>query len=228
MFQIQMQSIFAMYDIFHKYPQFEEEFGPKLVVLSNYSLMTADIHSSVPIRSLAELKGKTIGSQDENGVKILEAIGANAALMPHTDMYVAAERGVIDGALIPWGFLYGDKLYEQLMYHSELNMSPVPFAYVMNRETFEKFTPEEQANLKRSWFDLPRPTVSRNVKVVVTRVMSLEGQEFFEFPAADYVEISKLTKPLVDEWANNMEDLGYPGKEIVQYAKQVSDGYLQN
>ena len=223
-----MQSVFTAYEFFHAYPQFADEFGPKLEVLSNYSLMTADIHSTMPIRSLNELKGKTIAGMDEGAVKILNSIGANGIVMPHPDMYVSAERGVIDGALIPWGFIHGEKLYEQLMYHTELNMNPVAFAYVMNRETFEKFSPEEQANLKRSWFDLPRPTMSRNVKININQIPTLTGQEFIEFPAEDYAEISKLTAPIVDEWVSAMENLGYPGREIADFAYRWADGYMKH
>jgi TRAP-type C4-dicarboxylate transport system substrate-binding protein len=228
LFADQMQSIFTSYEVFHEFPQFADEFGPQIVVLSNYSLMTADIHSTMPIRSLDELKGKTIAGMDEGAVKILNSIGANGIVMPHPDMYVSAERGVIDGALIPWGFIHGEKLYEQLMYHTELNMNPVAFAYVMNREAFEQFTPEEQANLKRSWFALPRPTMSRNVKININQIPTLTGQEFIEFPSEDYAEISKLTAPIVDEWVSAMNDLGYPGREIADFAYRWADGYMKH
>jgi TRAP-type C4-dicarboxylate transport system substrate-binding protein len=231
LFQIQSQSIFAMYDIYHMYPQFEAEFSPKVKVLSNFSLMTSDIHSTIPIRSLAELKGKTIVAQDETTVKILQALGANASVMPGPDMYLAAERGVIEGGVVPWGFVDGEKLYEQFKYHTQLNISPVCFAYVMNMDTFNKFTPEEQANLERSWFDLVRPTISRNIHVVLRGMqtyLAQPDQEIISFPAADYEQIKALTKPIKDAWVAKLNDKGYPGQEILDNASMLAQAYLEN
>jgi TRAP-type C4-dicarboxylate transport system substrate-binding protein len=229
LFQTQSQSIFAMYDLYHKYPQFEKEFDPKVVVLSNFSLMTSDIHSRMPIRTLADLKGKNIVAQDETTVKILSALGANASIMPGSDMYLAAERGTIDGSVVPMGFFDGEKLYEQEKFHTQLNISPVAFAYVMNRNTFNKFTPTEQANLERSWFTLVRPTMSRNVGVIIKSATTyMATQEVFTFPKEDQDKIKELTKPMYDDWVKAMDAKGYPGADILKDAQLWCDAYLGN
>jgi TRAP-type C4-dicarboxylate transport system substrate-binding protein len=156
-------------------------------------------------------------------------LGANPSIMPGSDMYLAAERGVIDGSVVPWGFVDGEKLYEQEKYHTQLNISPVAFAYVMNRDTFNKFTPTEQANLERTWFTLVRPTMSRNIGIIIKSVNTyLATQEVISFPQSDYDQIKSLTKPIFDDWVSKMNALGYPGADILKDAQLWADAYLGN
>ncbi len=229
-FQTQDQSVFVAYELFQKYPQFAAEFGTN-VVLSNHSLMTSNIHSRQPIRSLADLKGKAIVAQDDTSVKILKLLGANASIMSGGDMYMAAERGVIDGALVPWGFVDGEKMYEQLKCHTEIHLSPVAFCFIMNKDTFNKFTPTEQANLKCQWFNLVRPTIHRNLLTVdkaYTTYLTAVDQQMFTLSADDQAMVKKLTAPVNDDWAAQMTAKGYPGQDIVKDALRWSDLYLKN
>ena len=87
----------------------------------------------------------------------------------------------------------------------------------MNRNTFNKFTPQEQVLLKellgyryRFW-DLPR----HNVFSAKAIMEGYPADSFFYLPDADYAMLEETFRPEWDIWAEKMEGEGYPGKAIL-------------
>lgn len=229
LFETQAGSVPVIVELHRKYPQFEEEFGPDIKLLSNMGLMTSDIHSVTPIRSLADMKGKTFVAQNEVTVKALKLIGIDASVMPAPDVYVAAERGVVDGIVTAWGWIQSMRLYEVLPYHTELNICPMPFALVMNRATFEEFTPEEQSNLELIWDELAHAQMYKNILDRIRQNATyLADQPSLVLPAEDYEHVSEAVKPLLDDWAEAREAEGLPGKAILEDALLWADAFGNN
>jgi len=227
--QSQAQSVPVLVQLHAKYPQFEEEFGPDIKLLSNMGLMTSDIHSTTPIRSLADMKGKTFVAQNEITVRALKLMGVDASVMAAPDVYVAAERGVVDGIVTAWGWIQSMRLYEVLPYHTELNICPMPFALVMNRATFEKFTPEEQSNLELIWHQLAHAQMNKNILDRIKQNETyLADQPMYVLPAEDYEFIKESVMPMLDEWAEAREAEGLPGKDILEDALLWADAFANN
>jgi len=229
LFENQAGSIPVIVELHRKYPQFEEEFGPDIKLLSNMGLMTSDIHSVTPIRSLADMEGKTFVAQNEVTVKALKLIGIDSSVMPAPDVYVAAERGVVDGIVTAWGWIQSMRLYEVLPYHTELNICPMPFAIVMNRDTFEKFTPEEQSNLELLGYEFAHAQMYKNILDRIRQNETyLADQPMFLLPAEDYEHVSEAVRPVLDDWAEAREAEGLPGKDILEDALLWADAFGNN
>ena len=133
-----------------EFPQMADLFTiqDNVVDLGTYVAMGSQLHTRAPIRSLADLKGKVFAAQDPAGAKALEMLGASASVMIGSDAYLALQRGSVDGVLCAWGWVNNFKLNEVTKYHTLLNLNPGSYSEVMNRDSFDKLTPVEQARLK--------------------------------------------------------------------------------
>jgi len=115
-----------------------------VVELATFVAMGSHLHTGEPVRQLSDIKGKVFAAQDSAGVKVLEKLGASASVMVGPDAYLALQRGAIDGVLCAWGWVNNFKLNEVTTYHTLMNLNPGTYSSVMNKDTWEKLTPEEQ------------------------------------------------------------------------------------
>ena len=65
------------------------------------------------------LKLRTLGGPP---IEMAKALGASPALLPMPDMYQALDKGVFDGAAVPWEAIHAFRLYEVAK-----NVTMVPF-----------------------------------------------------------------------------------------------------
>lgn len=228
LFPVQMLSMPVVLDLYREYPQFEAEFGDKVETIGTHVLMSSDLHSRMPIRSLADLKGKMILCQNESSAEALQLLGASTSVTPITDMYTTLERGVGDGCVVAWGSMSSWKLYEVAPYHSIVGISPVMFIYTFNKDTFNKFTPQEQTNLKMLWPWMSYGISFKNITNLLAQENTYlleEPQELIYWSPEDLQAMQDLFVPLHEKWIVEMEAKGYPGREIYDRAKELIATY---
>jgi TRAP-type C4-dicarboxylate transport system substrate-binding protein len=219
----------AFMDLFEKYPQFEEQFSPKVKYIATCQFLLSDLHTIKPVRSLEDLKGMKIGCQTPESARAMELLGASASTIPWTDMYVQLERGVVDGVIAAWAIVNITHLHEIAKYHTLLRLSPGIAHWLFNRNTWNKFTPEEQEK-----FMLLGPWLSNKTdwSVAVTshdmrykEITPENGQTTIELSPSDKAKIKKLFKPLWDEWVERMKSKGYPAEAILQDTLKWTEMY---
>lgn len=213
-------SMEVLWELHRLYPCFEEQFDPKLKYMLSTPTTGCHINSSMPIRTLAEMEGKVITSDSALGLRALELMGASPVHMTGFESYTAAERGVIDGSLNGFDTVGATKLYEQFHYHTLVGLCPVVACWVFCRDTWDKFTPEEQLRLELVFKDFAFMYTAR---LLDTAVFGYEectkpGQEIITWSTADMDKMKELLRPVWNEWAEDMEELGYPGKAILDDA----------
>lgn len=213
-------SMAVFWELHRLYPCFEEQFDPKLKYMLSTPAAGCHIHSKMPIRTLAEMEGKTITSDSALGLRALELMGAAPVHMTGFESYTAAERGVIDGSLNGFDTVSATKLYEQFDYHTLVGLSPVVACWVFCRDTWDKFTPEEQLRLELVFKDFAFMYTARGVDCNVDgyEQCTKPGHEIIRLSTADMDKMKELLRPVWDEWAEEMEKSGYPGKAILEDA----------
>ena len=220
----------VMNELLRQYPQFEEQFSPKVKYLSTQVHMRADLHSDVPIRTLDDIKGKVIACDSASVAEALGALGASASVMPVPDMYLAMQRGVIDGTVQAWGSFYTYHMEEVTQYHTLISISPGVSLWFWNMDNWNKFTPEEQQKLELLAPRLQETVVVGNVvssmEVRMEKVTPEHGHELIEWSKEDMDRMRELFRPMWNEWAEEMEELGYPGQDILRDAERLIAGYV--
>lgn len=130
-----------------------DKFG---VVAMPLFIRTAEVflHSRKPVRTLEDLKGlklRTAGAW----LEISRGMGAAPVTMPGGDVYAALERGTIDAT--EWGTLWEDispgfHRVTKYVIIPGVHQPTAPFELVINKDTWAKFSPEDQQIIKDAAF----------------------------------------------------------------------------
>lgn len=215
--------------LYEKYPEMKKQFSPKVKHISTQVHMRTDLHSSEPIRSLADLKGKVIGCQDEKTAVAMSKLGASATKMLVPDMYHSVERGTIKGTVQAWGSVASQHMYEVVKYHTLIGIGTGTSHWMWSQKTWDKFTPEEQAKLAKlgPWLQngVVQGNIDMRVAVLDKFIVPEKGHEMIVWSDEDMKKMRELFKPMWDKWAEDMEAKGYPGKKILKDAIRLIKAY---
>jgi len=216
--------------LFKKYPIIKKQFSPKVKHIASQVHMRADIHSRVPIRSLAELKGKVIGCQNPKIAEALERLGASVSVIKLSEAYTSLERGVIDGVACAWGSVNVFRFYEVTKYHTLIGISPATSHWFFSLKTWNKFTPDEQERLEllAPWFQhrILTGNVKGSMDARFNKCTPEKGHELINWSYEDMNKMKELFRPIWNKWAEEMEAKGYPGKDILKDAEKLMAAYL--
>jgi len=210
-----------------EYPKMGELFTPQdnVVELATFVAMGSHLHTQDPVRTLADLKGKVFGAQDSAGVKVLEQLGASATVMVGSDAYLALQRGAIDGVLAAWGWVNNFKLNEVTTYHTLLNLNPGTYTSVMNKDTYDKLTPEEQEHLG----DItPMYFFYNTTDAAADATADTPAENIFTLSVEDQEELATKMGAQWDEWVRKADEAGMPGEEILDETVRLMKLYDQN
>jgi len=166
--------------------------------------------------------------EDFNGQKIrsgggamnltLESLGATPIAMPAPDMYVAMERGTVDGTLFAINSVKPyriDELAKSVSTNGPFGTFVITIA--MNKETFEGLEPEVQQALLQAGDD----TVAHLAKYVddnvAERLEEFENQGItvYDFPAETMTVLEKALAEAEADWVRRMADRGLPAEKTL-------------
>ncbi|MBW8638186.1 TRAP transporter substrate-binding protein DctP [Hoeflea sp. WL0058] len=196
-----------------------------VVDIATFVAMGSHLHTNEPVRTLSDVKGKVYAAQDSAGVVVLEKLGASASVMVGPDAYLALQRGAVDGVLCAWGWVNNFKLNEVTTYHTLLNLNPGSYSTVMNRDTWNRLTPAEQAHLS----DMQLTYFFYNTTNGAAAAMSsIPPENLFTISAEDSAALASKMRPFWDEWVKKADAAGMPGQEILDEAVRLMKLYDQN
>lgn len=230
LFPNQATSNAVVRELFARYPQFEAELDPSVERVSTQVHMRADLHTRVPIRSLAELKGKTIGCQSPQVAEALAALGASVSVIDLPDAYTSLDKGVVDGIACAWGAVSATRLYEVARYHTLIGICPAPSHLLANRKlVWNVLTPEQQTLMRElePVFQgmVTKGNVDASLDVRFQQASPEKGHEMIVWSQDDLDAMRALFRPIWDKWAADMEARGLPGKAILEDAIRLVDAY---
>lgn len=113
-------------------------------VLTLWTPDITNIHLMEPVHSLEELAGTALRTAGATQAMFVEAIGAAPQTLGSVEANEAMARGTIDGQLQGWTGMntFGGFAVAKAAYRVPLGASP--FLLLMNRDTWESLTPEQQ------------------------------------------------------------------------------------
>jgi TRAP-type C4-dicarboxylate transport system substrate-binding protein len=172
-----------------------------------------------PVRSLEDLKGLKIAVSGDVGVKVAKALGFAPVTMPTADIYVAQDKGVIDGHIRPSELLISRSFHEVTKYAIDVDLGHDLFFIAMNQNTFNKLSPDAQKvfdKLSGDWavdftgkeWDKFESDAEGQAKAKGIEYISLAPQEMARW--------RKLLAPIQEEYAADLESKKLPGKKILE------------
>lgn len=103
------------------------------------------VYSKNPIKSLDDLKGKTIRTmEDEIIMNAWVALGAIPTPMPFSELFTSIQTGVVDGAEGSSTAYTSNRLYEVAPYLSMIDYMLVSVSLIMNEESYKELPDDLQ------------------------------------------------------------------------------------
>lgn len=209
----------------HLNPEFD---GLKVLALwaaDDAGLYTRD----KPIRSMDDIKGMLLRSPSAAQAGQIEALGGTPVAMPITELYPQLERGVIDGAMVPFTTILDFRMHEVAKYFTITG--PVfgrsQFTVVMNEGSYNKLSDEHRAVLDRlTGIELSRKATQVYLDRAAESVAFVRAdatKEVIEFSAEEQARILAALRPIYTKWVETLAAQGIDGKALLAVAGVTLD-----
>jgi len=173
------------------------------------------------VTRLADMKGLKIRQPTPVIGRMLRAVGAEPIGMPAPQIYEAAQRGAIDGFLLPWEAMAGFRVDEVSDQHTEVGVYQLAFVQTMNKEAYESLAPElkkavdDNSGLK--WAMLAgrgydKADVSGKTKTLGSGTMN-------KLAAGEDAAWAKAAAEAAEGYIAELEAKGLPGRKVFEQAK---------
>lgn len=160
-----------------------------------------------PFLKLGDFKGKiwaTTGAADARAIQLL---GGSPTTMSSADLYLAFDRGVIDGTPRPLLTGIGRSLFEVTKHVSLATFAIDTSILAINRKSWERLPKDIQAIIAEAAVERDRDQFER-VKAFIDEAIAKyqeRGVKVHRLDPASIAELQKATQPAVDEWVRNVQ-----------------------
>jgi TRAP-type transport system periplasmic protein len=196
-----------------------------------YGLMTQEIQviSRVPIRTLADLKGKKIASGGIAGEE-LKQLGATTLAMSPVEQGEGLLKGTIDGISAPIDAMSSFKFYEGGKYLTIMNLGPRIQPIVINQDTWNKLSADVQkvfTDSAHDLLDIAYVDIMKNSNDLIWKEFATAKVETIQLNAADLATIKQIQDAYGDKWAADQEAAGLAGKKVLADYRSLAAKYDQ-
>lgn len=198
-------------------------------VLYIYATGPGWIHSNKPIRTVEDMKGLKIRVTGA-GIGGVKAVGGDPIAMVMGEVYLAAQKGIIDANVAPLEVLEGWKHNEVFKYSTFVPHFYSEFFHVeMNWAKWNALPKDLQAAFNAVAEDAMKEAGQiweyNQKKGMDFAKRGPGGHEFIVLPNAEVAKLKKLLEPISGEYIAMLKAKGLPGEEIVKEAGNIVEKY---
>jgi len=178
------------------------------------------------VRSAADLDGKKMRIPTRTGAWVIEALGATPVAMPVPELPTALQKGVVDGAFIPWEIIPPLRIQEQTAYQiegaDEERFGTATFQVSMNKGRWDALPDDVQKAFRdasdREWLAkvgaIWRGTDDFGIKMAVD-----SGNTHIVLSEDETAAFRDALAPVVDRWVEDVSAKGIDGAALVEKAR---------
>jgi TRAP-type transport system periplasmic protein len=210
------------WQLWDKYPEMRKEFA-NVKVIGLFTAPNMTLMTNKPVKSLADLKGMRIKAPVEL-VNPLKALGAEALIMPMTEVYESVNKGILTGL---WGSheLYKSmKFVDVVKYEIELTsvIGPIP-ARIMPDSSWNKLPPDIQKIIEanKEWWSLECVKEVEKVDAEGYELAKKQGIQFSKLPASEVQKFNDLYDAELVKSAKDLDGKGLPGTKYYQDVRRL-------
>lgn len=216
----------ALYDMFET--QLKEEYTGVEVMFLHVHAGQAIHMRDKEVRKPEDLAGTKLRIPTRTGAWVIEALGATPVAMPVPELPQALQKGVVDGALIPWEIIPPLKIQEQTDFQIEgadmERLGTTTFQVSMNKARWDGLPddikkafkdasgPDWWAEVGKVW----RATDDFGIKMAVDA-----GNKHIVLTAEETAAFREKLEPVVQRWIDEVSGSGIDGKALVDNAREL-------
>ncbi len=178
------------------------------------------------VRTPADAAGLKLRVPTRTGAWIIEALGAAPVAMPVPELPSSLQKGVVDGAFIPWEIIPALKIQEQTRYQIEgadkWRFGTTTFQVSMNQARWDGLPKDIQAAFRDAsgpdWLaevgDIWRGTEEFGIQMAID-----SGNEHITLTEAETQAFRDALEPVVERWVEEVTGKGIDGAGLVEKAR---------
>lgn len=157
-----------------------------------------------------DFQGLQLRGYGQIPAETIKALGASPVTMSSGEVYMAIQRGTIDGQTSGTTAMLQRKIHEVSKYLTMTNHAFCEFVLAMNNASWEQLT-EEQKQLINECAEETREEIHQQTKaedLKAMRQLQEKGMEVFTIPPEDIPRWQEVTMPVRENFIRNTGDLG--------------------
>ncbi len=171
-----------------------------------------------PVNTPEDLKGKKWGVSGTTASKAMELLGGAPTTMSSGELYLALQRGTIDGCTRPLITGLGRKLYEVVEHLSVTHMAYFCSFLVINKKKWDSLPKDIQEIMKKAANERSQEQLER-LNAFMNKAIALYKEKGVKVHIATPEELAKFKKamaPVYDWWLSKVPE----GKKYIEFAEK--------
>ncbi len=196
------------------------KYGVKVLFWVDYGYVQF-FNSKRPLKMPDDFKGLTMRSYSAGDSETLKALGAAPTIISSAEMYMALQRGTIDGATTGMPAAVSRKVIEVQKYMTLANYSAAEFLVQANLAWWNKLTPAQKDIIAKASRDAESHIRNEVGKAEGDALVTVKkaGIEVHELTPAERAAFAKATEGVRKEYLKKSGDLG---AKLVPIAEKIS------
>jgi TRAP-type transport system periplasmic protein len=179
------------------------------------------------VAQLADLKGMKIRARGTPTTALLNAMGATPVTIATADLYMSADRGLIDGLITPPAFFDTAKLYEVLKYQVSQGLSGSIKCTVMVPAKFNALPADVQTvmkNLADESQDFYADGSEANAQLGGQHLVA-KGGEIIKLDAAEAAKWQAIMDDVTNKLVSDMQAKGQDMKKVMDVVNSTKANF---
>lgn len=181
-----------------------------------------------PVRNMEDLKGMKIMAHGIHSRAMLEELGATPVFITPPELFVALQRGVIDGLIWAPGCTVPWKFHEVAPYATKVdNITQDSIFWGMHKESFNQLPPDIKKELYEVLQNASTYMSKKYVDIDVTGYDDLKnhGMEVIELDPEELARWKEKSKVVWEKNAKDLNKAGLKGDEFQKVLRETADKY---
>jgi len=199
--------------------EFEKK-GVKNLIWADYGYVQF-ANNKRPLTKPEDFAGLQLRGYGQIPAETIKALGASPVTMGSAEVYMAIQRGTIDGQTSGTTAMFARKIYEVAKYLTITNHAFCEFSLAMNKAKWDSLSPEQQKALAEAANEI-RDEIRKETKAEdekTTEALKKAGMEVFTVPEADVAKWQAATMSVRE---NFIKDNGELGRKVVDECLKAS------
>ena len=179
------------------------------------------------VYTLEDLKGLEIRVPSAILADFVKNLGGTPVSMSTADWITSLDKGTTDGGTTTTGMMYDFQVADKFKYATKYAMGSSINFLIMNQDSWNSLSPEMQQIIEDTleWARQDAIDTWTESESTTLQFSIDHGIEFIELADGEYDMWDSATRPVYDEMAAEMDALGYPGTELVDFALERAKFY---
>jgi TRAP-type C4-dicarboxylate transport system substrate-binding protein len=212
----------VFWNLYQRFPGIQREFKDVHLLFVWTSQPYLLVTTKKQVKTMEDLKGLKIKVLGGPPMDQMKALGGVPVPVTMPDTYMALDKGVIDGAALPWEAVSAYRFYEVSKYYTVVPLHTVSFSMPMNKQKWESLPADIQQAITsvsgleaakfwgHNWFDTAEEDLIKRLKGTNYQIMK------YTLPTEEVQRWTKVAgEPIWEKWVKRLESKGYPEAQQV-------------